>query len=1366
MDRGGHGAAVDAAAAGMGAEPLVPGLADAPGLPAQSFALTELQYAYWIGEQPGYRLRTPAYLHRGAFTATLDVPRLEAALLAVVRARPGLSVEILADGTQCLQPPPESIRLKVNDFSTVTPDTARAYRAKRKDSLESELPALGRGLPFCVVVDRVGHGYYVHLLFRLIAFDALSMWQFVHDMAGVYLSLRMPEPTAAQFSDFVRERQALMRTESYQRSLQYWTERAPQWPHAPGLPLVDHDAIPEQSAFRRIRISLDAPQIQALNDCAQQCGVNVNSLLCTLYADVLRLWSTNSSFVINMLVSHRPKDDERFARVLGNFGSTMPVVSENVPGGLRERARALQRQMFRDLKHVQVAGVEVIRAMHRSGRALPAMPVVFASSLGLRLADDLLTLADLGWESQAGGLKTPQVLLDCQVYMDGDELSLNWDYVADAFLPGVVEQMFQSFGEQLMGLIEHGLADGPQLPCVPAGGLAARRAANSSAKPLPTGLLHDFFAQACQRHPQRLAIIAPDRSLTYADTWCLSTRAAARLRQHGTGRNDLVAIVARRGWRQVCAAMAVVQAGGAYLPVSAELPAARKTWLAARQGVKVVLAERDALGSFEVPAGVQLLVLEDLLPDGPPGPAMALASVQDPADLAYVIFTSGSTGQPKGVMIDHRSAVNTIQDVIHRFGLGPEDRVIGLSAFSFDLSVYDIFGTLGTGAALVLPPAGTTPSPEDWARVVREHGVTVWNSVPALMEMQLEYSGTRSSSDLASLRLVMLSGDWIPVSLPGRLAACLPNAALVSLGGATEAAIWSNYFVVDRVDPRWKSIPYGWPLANQSFHVLTADGRDAPTGVPGELYIGGAGVAQGYHDDAQRTAASFITHPRTGERLYRTGDMGRYHADGCLEFLGRQDDQVKIRGHRIELGEIDAALARCPGLRGAATCVLPGSSQERRLVALLVPGEQGVNEADVRAHLAIVLPDYMVPTQFIQVEQIPVTANGKVNRMALADIAAATPWSTRTWRAPQTAFERRLSRLWQQLLHTGQPGLDDDFFEQGGNSLLAVRLLNAIAAEFGTRLPLASLLRHGTIAAQAALLAQGSSALNGRDPLVVLREGNGDCALVLVHPVGGHVLCYRELAALLPEGVAVLALQSPGDGAARDVSGLAARYIESLAGRLFRTRRVHLAGWSMGGIVAHEMARQLEAAGIPPLGLTLIDSWQSAQAAQGPELQGQLLLQNFVRDLLGGALVPEALAAPAAPDPAPQARAALAWLRGVGHAAGQLTEQEFMALLAEHQANYNALLRHAPQPVATPTRLYQATRSQGFPGLCGFVAPGAGTTEVVAMNEDHFSILQGRALRHVAESLLSSLGIASPLWHGGEEAGDAGQQTVQHAAIQ
>lgn len=1307
---------------------------DTDQIAVEPFPLTELQHAYWLGEQDAYRLHTPAFLHRCYFAEVLDIPRLEQALLTVVQSQPSLCIEILEDGNQRPLPPPDHITLRVKNYRYVTPEMARVYLAERKTTLASELPPFGRGLQFSCFVDETANGYYIHFLFRLIAFDAMSLWLFISDMCGAYLGQRRPEPQQARFADFVQQRQQLMQSAGYQRSLEYWQQRALTLPNAPELPLVDHDAIPEKSTFRRIRLSLDTRQVDALYVQAQRCGVSINSLLCTVYADVLRLWSKNSSFIINMLVTHRPNDSDRFAHVYGNFGSTMPVEAVDVPGGLRERARALQRQMFRDLKHVQVSGVEVIRAMRRSGSPLPAMPVVFASSLGLPSGNLQSATNDLGWEIRAGGLQTPQVLLDCQIYLDGNQVSLNWDYVLEAFLPGVVEDMFKAFGDQIMGLVNGIGTDGLQLPTVPDSGLAARVRANATDKTLPTGLLHDFFAEACRKYPDHAAIISDKRSLSYAELWCLSTRLAARLREHQIAANDLVAIVARRGWRQVSAAVAVVQAGGAYLPVSSELPAARKSWLIAQPDVKVVLVERDLADEFECPANVHKLILEDVLPEGRPGPAVVLQSVQQTHDLAYVIFTSGSTGQPKGVMIDHRGAVNTIQDIIDRFGLTAEDRMIGISAFNFDLSVYDIFGCLGSGAALVLPPYSETPSPDDWARMVREHQVTVWNTVPALLEMQIEYLGARAASDLGSLRLVMLSGDWIPVSLPGRLSAQLPDTVLVSLGGATEASIWSNYFVVDQVAPEWKSIPYGWPLSNQRFRILTRDLRPAPNWVPGELYIGGTGVAHGYYRDPERTAASFIVHPQTGERLYRTGDMGRYHSSGYIEFLGRNDDQVKIRGFRIELGEIDAQLDRCPGIRSAATIVRQGVGNERQLVALYVLENDGVDEAGIRAYLAQALPDYMVPVQYIELEQIPVTANGKVDRKALADFAAALPPMTREKRAPHTAAEHRLASIWCNLLKLDAPGIDDNFFEQGGTSLLAVRLLNAIASEFGQRLPLASLLRHGTIAAQAELLGQEISSCTLRPPVVTLRDGQNSL-LVVVHPVGGNVLCYRELSRLMPDGMAVLALQSPGDGSEREVSELAARYIAALTVELDAGRPLQLLGWSMGGIIAQEMARQLEVRGIAPLTLTLIDSWQSAASHTSARLEGYPLLHNFVRDLLGSRSMPEAFAAIEMLPAGTQAEAALTLLRNE-QVSGELSLTEFLTLLGEYQANYNALVRHRPQAINTPISLYRATRCQAFPLLAAFVPLSGGSLELMAMDEDHFSIFQGDALRSIVAQQL------------------------------
>ncbi|HBL28881.1 MAG TPA: non-ribosomal peptide synthetase, partial [Acidobacteria bacterium] len=265
--------------------------------------------------------------------------------------------------------------------------------------------------------------------------------------------------------------------------------------------------------------------------------------------------------------------------------------------------------------------------------------------------------------------------------------------------------------------------------------------------------------------------------------------------------------------------------------------------------------------------------------------------------------TSGSTGTPKGVMIEHRGAVNTLLDVNRRFAVGPEDRVLAVSALSFDLSVYDVFGLLAAGGSLTLPRPEAARDPEHWLDLMHRDRVTIWNSAPALLEMLVEHAATRGERLPASLRLVLLSGDWIPVSLPGRLRTLAPGAAVVSLGGATEASIWSILYPIAAVDPAWRSIPYGRPMDNQGFHVLNRALAPCPVWVPGDLYISGTGLARGYWRDPAKTAASFFLHPGTGERLYRTGDLGRYLPGGDIEFLGRDDLQVKIQGFRIELGE-------------------------------------------------------------------------------------------------------------------------------------------------------------------------------------------------------------------------------------------------------------------------------------------------------------------------------------------------------------------------------------------------------------------------------------------------------------------------------
>jgi SagB-type dehydrogenase family enzyme len=427
-----------------------------------------------------------------------------------------------------------------------------------------------------------------------------------------------------------------------------------------------------------------------------------------------------------------------------------------------------------------------------------------------------------------------------------------------------------------------------------------------------------------------------------------------------------------------------------------------------------------------------------------------------------VIFTSGSTGVPKGVAIDHRAALNTILDVDRRFGIGPGDRVLALSSLSFDLSVWDIFGVLGAGGALVLPEADRDPAV--WARRAVEAGITVWNSVPALLGLYVEYLETHPEQRPEGLRLAMLSGDWIPLRLPDRVQGQIPGVRMVSLGGATEASIWSILQEIGTVQNDWASIPYGRPMTGQTFHVLDEAMEPQPAWVPGMLWIGGAGLARGYWRDEERTAAAFVRHPETGERLYRTGDLGRRWPDGTIEILGREDFQVKIQGYRIELGEIEAALRDHPEVREAVAVAAGDPRGERRLAAFVTAdpaagGEAATRSARLRAWLETRLPRWMVPATITEVSSFPLGATGKVDRAALlrteprpAPAPAPVPASDLTRRIAWLVAEALGSvEIDPESLHAGT-----NLLELGASSLEVIRLANRLEEKLGERPPIQS----------------------------------------------------------------------------------------------------------------------------------------------------------------------------------------------------------------------------------------------------------------------------------------------------------------------
>jgi mycobactin phenyloxazoline synthetase len=577
---------------------------------------------------------------------------------------------------------------------------------------------------------------------------------------------------------------------------------------------------------------------------------------------------------------------------------------------------------------------------------------------------------------------------------------------------------------------------------IPVEQAAARARVNATAGPVSGGLLHTgFFANAATNPTAPAVLWEPAGSLTYGELAADALAVAGALREAGVAPGDSVAVQLPKGPDQIVAVLGVLAAGAVYVPIGFDQPAARRAEILSTADAVAVLT----VGGARIPDARAIDLAEARTHAQP----LARPVFGDPENIAYVLFTSGSTGKPKGVEVPHRAAMNTIDDLNERFALGPADRALALSALEFDLSVYDIFGLLAVGGAVVTVDDAQRADPAVWVELVRRHRISLLNCVPSLLDMLLTatpgssqladprtgFTTATPAEPLASLRAVILGGDWVDVALPARLAAVAPNSRFAGLGGATETAIHSTICeVVDaRVPGEWTAVPYGTPLRNVRCRVVGPAGNDCPDWVSGELWIGGDGVATGYRGDPERTAERFVTHE--GLRWYRTGDLARYLPDGCLEFLGRADHQVKIRGYRVELGEVESALRAVPGVRHAVAAVVGTAAP--KLVALVVPTPGAVLDIDtVLAATAELVPVYMVPTRLELLAELPLTANAKPDRKAIRAVLDKGE-GAEEFVAPRTELERALAAVIAEVLVTEQIGVTDDFFALGGDSVLA-----------------------------------------------------------------------------------------------------------------------------------------------------------------------------------------------------------------------------------------------------------------------------------------------------------------------------------------
>jgi amino acid adenylation domain-containing protein len=905
----------------------------------EPFPMTDVQQAYWVGRFAAFEIGNVGNHGYIEVEATgLDLERFNQALQQLIQRHDMLRAVFLPDGQQQVLEQVPPFEIKMVDLRKMKYHEQIENLEQIRQKLDHQVLSVEQWPAFEIWISQLDDEHVrLHLSIESLFVDAWSMNMLIQEFVQLYHKpgLHLPAPTLS-FRDYVLAERSFQNSVTYQRSRNYWLERLATLPPAPDLPLAPSREKVEYPHFVHREAKLEKEDWQRLKARAARSGLTPSGVLLAAFAEVITTWSKTPHFSINLSTFNRLPLHPQINEIVGDFTSLLVLAIDNTkPDTFENRARSVQAQLWNDLDHSHYSGIQVLRelAKIRKEGIKAVMPIVFTSLL----IQDTASQYPYPWGMPVYCVsQTPQVWLDHQVLETGGDLILHWQSVDAVFPTGLVDAMFDAYSQLLQRLACHEESwSEPVRRLLPDQQYALLVEANVTEAPVSEKLLHSFFFEQAEQRPDHPALISTNRNLTYREMRSGAYQLAYQLRSWGVCPNQLVGVVMEKGWEQVVAVLGILLSGAAYLPIDANLPEERLCYLLKDARVEVVLTQSWFDREIAWPETLQRISVDSL--DLTQEDFSPLQFIQRPEDLAYVIYTSGSTGRPKGVMIDHRGAVNSILDINRRFSVRATDRILALSALNFDLSVYDIFGVLAAGGTIVMPSAQTLRDPASWYKLVERERVTIWNSVPALMQLFIEYIDIHKlSPNQSSLRLALLSGDWIPLALPGDLKRLYAGIDVISLGGATEASIWSIVYPITTFDPSWKSIPYGRPMDNQQFFVLNKDLEFCPVWVPGDLYIAGIGLAKGYWGDEEKTRTSFFEHPRTGMRLYRTGDLGRYLPDGTIEFFGREDFQVKVQGHRIELGEIEETLLRHPTVIKSVVNIVEENQGDKRIVAYVV----------------------------------------------------------------------------------------------------------------------------------------------------------------------------------------------------------------------------------------------------------------------------------------------------------------------------------------------------------------------------------------------------------------------------------------------
>jgi len=1176
--------------------------------------LSFMQERLWFLDQlePGnFIYNTYKVVH---LTGLLDINALRQSLNEIVRRHEALRTTFVAVDGQPVQviAPSLTLALRVEDLQA-RPDE-RQTEARRLAREEVQQPFdLTQGLPLRVKLIKLAQREQVLVLtMHQIISDHWSIGVFIQELASLYTAFSTGKHSLLaelpiQYADFAVWQRQWLQGEVMENQLSYWKHQLASAPVILDLP-TDQLRPPVQTFHGACQsLVLSGSLSKALSELSQQENVTLFMTLLAAFKTLLYRYTGQVDILVGSPIDNRNRAEVE--GLIGLFANTL-VLRTKLAGNptFREVLRQVKEVTLGAYAHQDLPFEKLVEelAPERHLSHTPLFQVMFLWQNEPRKSVAFSDLQPTLWDVESGGARFDLTL----AIEEGEEgLIGTLEYNIDLFEAATITRMLGHWQSLLEAIVA---APDQRITLLPLLTLAERQqilsAWNSTASDLPSQHLVNLFEAQVAKHPEATAFICNGEELSYRELNRRANQIAHYLQTLGVGPEVIVGICLERSLDLTVSLLGVLKAGGVYLPLDPSYPQERLAFMF-ENAQAAVLVTRSRLAQFFQGADVKVVCLDtdnDVTRQHQANPTVLSVT---PEHLAYIIYTSGSTGKPKGVAIEHRQLLNRFAWMWKEYPFDPGEVCCQNTALNFVDSLWELLGSLLQGVPIVIIPQSVLQDPQALVQVLAAQRVTrIW-VVPSLLRLLLDtYPDLQQR--LPDLRFWAVGGEALSVELLQRFEKLMPQSVLYNLYGTSE--VWdATCYTSGAATAPWH-VPIGKPISNVQVYVLSSELQPMPIGVPGDLYIGGIGLARGYLNQPALTAEKFIPNPYSNEpgaRLYKTGDLVRYLPDGNVEFLGRSDYQVKVRGFRIELGEIEAALSQHPAVRATVVLAREDIPGEKYLVAYVVPHQsQSPTTQELRNFIMRLLPNYMVPSIFVMLDALPLTPNGKVDRRAIKAPDQARPELETAYLAPRDSIEFQLTKIWEELLEVQPIGVKDNFFDSlGGHSMLAVRLLRHIEKSFGKELTVATLFEAPTVEQLAKVLSQEGK-LTPWSSLVAIQTGGDKPPFFAIHGGYGGVVIYYNLARHLGPNQPFYGLQPLGldekQASQNRIEDMAADYIREI--RTVQPEGPYfLGGFSLGGKVAFEMAQQLLIAGQKVAMLAMFDT-QGSEWLQLPSIRTRI----------------------------------------------------------------------------------------------------------------------------------------------------------------